>query len=150
MEKFRDKIEEYGVLMERMGMTPVSSRVYIYLLFSKEPGASFQELVDFFNVSKSAVSNALKFLTDTHMVESKTIGGKRKRYFYVHFDSMFSEKNLTSKFKLLSKMLEDINETRNIDDKFGKELQNASLLYKMLLVEFPIIYERWKRMTDLD
>lgn len=145
MEQHRAHIEQYGSIMEKMGLTPVAARVYVYLLLSPEEGATFEDMVNYFKVSKSAISNALKMLTSTSMAEFKTIGGQRKRYFFVNFKSMFSEKNLTAKFKVVSDMLEEIKAVRNIDDGFARELDHAALLYKMMLVEFPIIFERWKR-----
>ncbi|WPP52826.1 GbsR/MarR family transcriptional regulator [Catalinimonas niigatensis] len=150
MEQHRDHIEHYGRVMEGMGLTPVAARVYIYLLLSPQEGATFEDLVSYLKVSKSAVSNALKMLTSTSMAEYKTIGGQRKRYFFVNFESMFSEKNVTAKFKLISDMLEDVKSIRNIDDAFAKELDRTILLYKMMLVEFPIIFERWKKTIAWD
>ena len=38
LEKHRNKIEEHGTVMEKMGMTPVASRIYVYLLLSPEDG----------------------------------------------------------------------------------------------------------------
>jgi DNA-binding transcriptional regulator GbsR (MarR family) len=150
LEKHRQKIEEYGSTMEKMGLTPVAARVYIYLLFNPENGTTFDDLVSYFKVSKSAVSNALKMLNSTGMVEYKTIGGQRKRFFFVNFEGMFSKENLTERFAIVANMLEDIRKSRNLRDSFAEELKNASLFYKMLLVEFPIIFERWKRTIEMN
>src|SRR5690606_32470654 len=103
----------------------------------------------YFKVSKSAVSSALKMLTSTNMVDSKTIGGQRKRYFSVSFDFMLDENLITSKFKLMYNLLDDIKESRGIKDDFSQRLEDISTLYKMLLVEVPIIVERWKRTIAL-
>lgn len=137
-------------MMEKMGLTPVAARVYVYLLLAAEPGATFEELTSFFSVSKSAVSNALKMLLSTKLAESKTMGGQRKRYFFVHFETMFNQKYLTDRFTLFSNMLDDLRSVRGADDDFGRELKKVSLLYKMLLVEFPMIFERWKGLSKLD
>lgn len=150
MEEHRSKIEHYGGVMEKMGLTPVAARVYVYLLFGAGPGATFDELVTYFKVSKSAVSNALKTLETTGMADSKTFGGQRKRYFFINFKNTFNEEFMAARFRIVSDMLEDIKSTRNIDDAFAKELEEASLLYRMLLVEIPIILERWKRTLELD
>lgn len=150
MEQFRDKVELYGVVMEKMGLAPVAARVYVYLLFAAEPGATFEDLVNYFKVSKSAVSNALKMLNSTGMVDTKTISGQRKRYFFVDFKNTFNETSMSEKFQIMSGMLDDIRTTRNIDDELANELDHASLLYDMLIVELPIILERWKRTIKLN
>lgn len=150
LEEFRDKIEHYGSTMEKMGLTPVSGRVYAYLLFSKEPGATFEDLTSYLGVSKSAVSNALKYLTSVKMADSKTIGGARKRYFFISFQSVLNEEFMTDKFRTFAEMLDSIYTLRNSSDLFGKEIHNAALLYKMLIVELPIIIDRWKRTIALN
>lgn len=151
LEKYRIKIEQHGAVMEGMGLAPVAARIFVYLLLSPDHKGTFEDLVNYFKVSKSAVSNALKLLASTHMIEAKTIGGgKRKRFFSVNFEIMFNEALLVSKFKIFYNMLDDIRVSRDIEDDFAGELVNVSSLYKMLLVEFPIIIERWKRSTILE
>src|SRR5690554_5880882 len=98
--------------MEAMGLTPVASRVFVYMLLHPKQQVTFEELIEFFKVSKSAVSNALKMLTTVKMAEAKTIGGKRKRYFSVNFKNLFSEAQMSAKFKTFHTMLDDVRETR--------------------------------------
>jgi DNA-binding transcriptional regulator GbsR (MarR family) len=149
LEEHRNRIEEHGVVMEHMGLTPVASRVFVYLLLSGGEGALFDDLIAYFGVSKSAVSNALKMLTTSGMVGSKTIGGQRRRFFYVNMQSLLNEKEMTSRYKQFFNILDDVRSARNVRDKFDRELDDISVLYKMLLVEFPIILDRWKRIIDL-
>jgi DNA-binding transcriptional regulator GbsR (MarR family) len=148
VEENRDRIEVHGVVMERMGMTPVASRVFVYLLLCGSEGAIFEDLISFFKVSKSAVSNALKMLTASGMVASKTFGGQRRRFFYVNMRSLFNEKEMTEKYRQFFNILEDVRQARNIEDSFDKDLADVSVLYKMLLFEFPIILERWKQTVE--
>lgn len=136
--------------MEGMGLAPVAARVFIYLLFSPDHKATFDDFVKYFEVSKSAVSNALKMLVATNMVEAKTTGGQRKRYFSTNFQRMLSEDAMASKFKIFYNMLDDIRISRGVEDDFASELENVSTLYKMLLVELPIIIDRWKRTIALE
>ncbi|WMJ73703.1 hypothetical protein RCC89_11085 [Cytophagaceae bacterium ABcell3] len=150
MEQHREKIEHYGVIMEGMGLSPVAARVFVYLLLSPNQLVTFDDLVNYFNVSKSAISNAIKWLTTSQMIEAKTIGGQRKRYFSADFKVFYNEQQMSQKFSLMHTLLDDVRATRGLDDEFGKELDNISTLYKMLMVEIPIIIERWKRMTDFD
>ena len=149
MEKYRNKIEEHGTTMENMGLTPVASRIYIYLMFRTKPGATFEEMVTYFSVSKSAVSNALKMLSSSDLVESKTIGGHRKRYFSVNFERTFNGKAMIKKFNVFNKLLKDIQQTKETDDDFVRELDEIIMLYQMLQVEIPIIIDRWKRTVVL-
>ncbi|WP_460972891.1 GbsR/MarR family transcriptional regulator [Spirosoma migulaei] len=150
MEAYRQKIEQYGVVMESMGLTPVAARIFVYLLFSQLEQATFEALISYFSVSKSAVSVALKMLSSVNMVDSKTVGGQRKRYFRVNFEKMLDQQEMTARFQIYSTMLDDVRKSRSRDDEFANELLNVSSFYKMMIVEFPIIFERWKRLTTLD
>lgn len=132
--------------MEELGISPVPARVYVYLLFSEQPEATFEDLVSYFEVSKSAISNALKMLKSDEMIDFKTIGGKRKRYFYVDVEKTFNSRTMTSRYAKMMRLYDDIGKLRGKDDEFGKELVHAALFFKMLLIEMPIVVERWKRM----
>ncbi|RBL90644.1 GbsR/MarR family transcriptional regulator [Chitinophaga flava] len=150
MEKYRDRIEKISITMESLGLTPVAARVYIYLLLSEEHQATFEQIVDYFKVSKSAVSNALKMLESVKMIESKTIGGQRKRYFSANLRNIFREEYLTARIKVFFDIMDDVRSIREIDDDFSKELEDVSILYKMMLVEIPMMLERWRRTVALN
>lgn len=132
-----------------MGLTPVAARVFTYLLLTGKEGAVFEDLVIYFKVSKSAVSNALKMLTASGMAGHRTVGGKRRRFFYVNMRSLFNEKEMTSRYQQFFTILDDVRKARGVQDEFDKELGEIAVLYRMLLVEFPIILERWKRTIEL-
>lgn len=135
--------------MEAMGLTPVAARVFVYLLLSEQHQATFEQMVEYFGVSKSAISNALKMLEAVKMVDAKTIGGQRKRYFSVSIKTMFSEDYLSKKIKEFYTILDDVRNTRQANDEFNDELEEISSLYKMMLFEIPLILERWKRTVEL-
>src|SRR5690554_3694175 len=112
MEHFRQHIEEHAKTMEELGVSPVPARVYVYLLFSEKPGATFEDLVSYFGVSKSAISNALKMLQSVEMIDFKTLGGKRKRYFYVDVEKTFNSSTMTSRYTKMMRLYEDIGKLR--------------------------------------
>ncbi len=57
---------------------------------------------------------------------------------------------MTSRYQQFFGILDDVRKARGVQDQFDKELGEVAILYKMLLVEFPIILERWKRTIELD
>lgn len=134
--------------MEAMGLTPVAARVFVYLMLSEQHQATFEQMVEYFGVSKSAVSNALKMLEAVKMIDAKTIGGQRKRYFSISIKTMFSEDYLSKKIKEFYTILDDVRSIRQADDDFNDELEEISALYKMMLFEIPLILERWKRTVE--
>ncbi|NLR77177.1 GbsR/MarR family transcriptional regulator [Chitinophaga eiseniae] len=150
MEKHREKIEQLSVAMEGLGLTPVAARTYIYLLLCKDSQATFEQIVEYFGVSKSAVSNAIKMLESTKMITSKTVGGQRKRYFSANLAGIFNEQTMTDRIRVFFGILDEIRSIRHTDDTLNEELEAVALLYKMMLVELPLILERWKRTVALN
>lgn len=88
MEKYRIKIEELSSILEKKNFSPVAARIILYLLIHPENEATFEELNNYYKVSKSAISNALKMLENSMLIESKTKEGARKRYFSPTFEKM--------------------------------------------------------------
>ncbi len=142
MELYRDKIEEYGNYYEKQGFPPVASRVLIYLLLREEAEATFEDIVDYFNVSKSAVSNALKLLTLMEIISERTKAGARKRYFRIRLGHLFSPEKLVKSYQDTRLILEDIRQLRMRNDDFSGEIDEIVTIMKVLEQEYPRIYER--------
>jgi len=109
----KTKVEELGVMLEKLGRTPVSARVFAYLLISDPPVRTFDDIVSFLSVSKSSVSVALKTLQAESNVLYKTYSGDRKKYFMINTDGWMN--NLKESAKNLSAfnvLLEDVVEHR--------------------------------------
>jgi DNA-binding transcriptional regulator GbsR (MarR family) len=84
----RETIEETGKILENFGYTPMQGRIIACFTVSDPPEKTFDELVTYFNASKSSVSNSLNYLLQNKIIDYKTIASDRKRYFYLT-DSFF-------------------------------------------------------------
>lgn len=142
MEQFRTKIEEYGNYYEKQGFSPVASRVMIYLFLHPEGEATFDEIVQYFGVSKSAVSNAIKVLSAMEIVMEKTKSGGRKRYFKATLERFFTPASVIKSYKENRLIFEDIHRLRKKKDQISEELQLIAAFIKVLEKEYPKIYER--------
>lgn len=143
MEQYRAKIEEHAGLLEKMGTSPVGARIYIYLFFAPDYQATFEDLTNYFNVSKSAISNGLKYLENTGLVVSKTMNGQRKRYFKMNIEANTGFDHTVTKLQQMVMMVEDIVATRKDEDNL--ELDHLASFYRMMLVEYPVLLEKWKK-----
>jgi DNA-binding transcriptional regulator GbsR (MarR family) len=81
-------IEETGKVFEKFGLTPMQGRIIAYFTVSDPPEKTFDELVKYFQASKSSVSNSLNYLLQNKIIDYKTFAADRKRYFYIT-DSFF-------------------------------------------------------------
>lgn len=84
----REIIEEHGKIFEKFDLTPMQGRIVAYFTISDTPEKTFDELVKFFNASKSSISNSLNYLLENKIIDYKTFSSDRKRYFYLT-DSFF-------------------------------------------------------------
>lgn len=98
-ERKKELIEKIGVFHEQRGMQPLMGRILGLLMILDDAEATFEEIVEYLNVSKSAVSNALNFMQIKNQVQYKTKPGERKRYFYLKMDDWEEE---------IQKQMEDI------------------------------------------
>ena len=84
----RDTIEETGKVFEKFGLTPMQGRILAFFTLSDPPEKTFDELVSYFEASKSSVSNSLNYLLQNKIIDYKTFASDRKRYFFLT-DSFF-------------------------------------------------------------
>jgi DNA-binding transcriptional regulator GbsR (MarR family) len=84
----REVIEETGKVFEKFGLTPMQGRIVAYFTVSDPPEKTFDELVKYFQASKSSVSNSLNYLLQNKIIDYKTFASDRKRYFFIT-DSFF-------------------------------------------------------------
>lgn len=82
-KKLREIIEENGKIFERFDLTPMQGRIIAYFTVSDTPEKTFEELVTYFNASKSSISNSLNYLLQNKLIDYKTFASDRKRYFYL-------------------------------------------------------------------
>lgn len=142
MEQFREKIEAYGNYYERQGFSPVAARLMIYLFLHPEAEATFDEMVQYFKVSKSAVSNALKVLSAMEVVSEKTKGGSRKRYFKVTLERLFAPASVIKQYRETRQIFEDIGKLRKKKDALATELQTVAEFLKVMEAEYPKMYNK--------
>jgi len=88
IQKQRELIEQFGILLEEMGYQPVTARVAGLLLVMDKELYTFEEIVSELNISKSTASVAIKNLLIRDVIEFITLPGDRKRYFRTKLANM--------------------------------------------------------------
>jgi DNA-binding transcriptional regulator GbsR (MarR family) len=146
MEKLRASIENTALVWEQLGLNPVAARVFAYMMYAPHYSTAFEDLTTYFNVSKSAISNALKYLSLTQMIGSKTKDGKRKRYFGIEMNSLFESDSALKKYKLLIGTIKQVLKERKIKDNLQKELLDSVMIFEMMIREYPLFVEKWKKL----
>jgi DNA-binding transcriptional regulator GbsR (MarR family) len=143
-------IQKIGVTFEKMGLPPLPGRIIGLLLVSEPPHLTFEEIISELQVSKSAVSNALKYLEMSSIVEYITFTGGRKRYFRLSTQkwSKFLERdreNISSFYKIL---LDVIKMRSNDFPEFNQSLINMCKFYEMLEEYYPMLIQKWHEIIN--
>lgn len=125
--KVQKKVEEMGIVFEKAGLTPMHGRVFAYLLLAEPPYKDFYEIQEFLKASKSAISNALKYLMDQGMIDYITFSGDRRRYFRVNHKTWLerykdSIRSIATFRNLIEEVLQVRENSKHLD--FNEQLQN--------------------------
>ena len=84
-------VEELGVHFESNdNLPPLASRIIVYLILNGVEGATFEELVEKLEASKSSISTNLQLLQSIDRITYFTKCGDRKRYFKMSPNYMIS------------------------------------------------------------
>ncbi|WP_233553743.1 GbsR/MarR family transcriptional regulator [Algoriphagus lacus] len=140
-------IERIGVFHEQRGMQPLMGRIVGLLLVLDEAEATFDEIVDYLNVSKSAVSNALNILQLQNHIAYKTKHGERKRYFYITMDRWEEalEKELCD-ISEISTFMKDVLKVRgDVKPEFNHHIQNLCSFMEFLKNKIPSLFNEFKK-----
>jgi DNA-binding transcriptional regulator GbsR (MarR family) len=145
-KKVKDQVEKIGIVCDKDGFPPLAGRLLGFLMLAEPPHKTFDEIVEFLQASKSAVSNTIKFLESQKMVEYITFPGDRKRYFKMSVETWADV--MIDKMDWLQAMHDQISLVLSLRSdnypKFNEGLQNIRELYEIIMEEMPLMIEKWK------
>jgi len=146
-KKQRELIERVGVFFEHQGLSPAVARIGGLLLISDRTELTFEEIHTTLNLSKSATSNAINLLLNSHRVEYITKPGDRKRYFRIYIDQ--AEKIIQERMRGAGSFISLLNEIYDQRTKstkaFNANLGNLIAFVTFVNTEFSLLYEKWKK-----
>ena len=116
-EIFRDMVKFYGDVLH---LPPLAAKIYSYLIFDFErKGVSFDEVVEIFSASKSAVSSNLNLLLNLNIITDFNKIDERKRFFVmnekymrIRFDEIIEK--MESELSILNKLKDFRNTTDEV------------------------------------
>ena len=145
-QKVKDLVERIGIVCDKDGMPPLAGRMVGFLMLAEPPHKTFDEIAEFLQASKSAISTTLRFLEGQGMVEYITFSGDRKRYFRLSVDSW--GKVILGKMEFLKMMRERVNMVlaarSDAYPEFNVGLKSMLALYDICLEGMPILIQKWE------
>ena len=141
------KVEDMGVFFEKMGRTPMSGRVFAFLLLAEPHYQSFDDIIGFLGASKSAISNALALLQQEGSVSYLTFSGDRKRYFRIDTENWLKQLIASAdNLAQLNGLLKGVYEFReqNGSGEFNEELRKLLDFQDHLSQNINAAVESWE------
>ena len=150
-QQSQEIVEELGIILESMGLSPIASRVFGFLLVAEPPYQDFYTIQAFVKASKSSISNALNFLMNSGRVDYITFPGDRKRYFKVNpekwlYAIRYESNRLTPFNDMLKKILLHRSKTEYIE--FNDGLKEMLAFLEFFDREWPLMLAKWEKTRN--
>jgi DNA-binding transcriptional regulator GbsR (MarR family) len=142
-------VERFAADMTEAGMQRMASRVFACLLASDEGALSSAELADRLQVSPAAISGAVRYLSQVHMVSREREPGSRRERYRVHVDVWYEA--LTDRDSTLSRWAHTLRagaQALGPDSAAGRRLTETEEFFDFMKGELADVLARWRRHRD--
>jgi DNA-binding transcriptional regulator GbsR (MarR family) len=142
-------VERFAADMTEAGMQRMASRVFACLLASEEGALSSAELADRLQVSPAAISGAVRYLSQVHMVSREREPGSRRERYQVHVDVWYEA--LTDRDSTLvrwSNTLRAGAQALGPGTAAGRRLTETEAFFDFMKGELADMLERWRAHRD--
>ncbi|MFC8129762.1 GbsR/MarR family transcriptional regulator [Streptomyces sp. NPDC057302] len=138
-------VEQFAAQLVDAGMTRMPARIFAALLTSDSGALTSAEIGKQLQVSPAAVSGAVRYLTQQHMVIREREPGSRRDIFRVHSNQWYEA--LASRDGVLKRWesaLRDGVTSLGHDTPAGERLAETLAFFEFLQLEFAGVLERWR------
>ncbi|WP_238010940.1 MarR family transcriptional regulator [Dactylosporangium sp. AC04546] len=138
-------IERFAVAFTDAGMPRMPSRVLAALLATDSGRRTAAELATTLKASPAAISGAVRYLIQVHMVAREREPGTRHDVFHVHNDVWYEA--IFHREPLLDRWAATFREAANAFDPTtpaGRRADTTAEFFEFLLDEMPAMLDRWK------
>ncbi|WP_308191908.1 GbsR/MarR family transcriptional regulator [Kitasatospora humi] len=145
----RDFIERFAGVMTDSGVPRMPARVFAALLATDSGRLTSAELAQLLEISPAAVSGAVRYLAQIHLVvREREPGSRRDRYRLL--DDVWQEAliNRDRTLTLWESSLAEGVELLGEDSPAGARLSASRALFTFLRREMPQLIERWYQERD--
>lgn len=138
-------VEHFAAQLVEAGMPRMPSRVFAALLASDAGALTSAELGEQLQISPAAVSGAVRYLAQVHMVSREREPGSRRERYRVHGDQWYEA--LTNREAVLKRWedaLRDGVDSLGADTPAGRRLAETLAFFEYLEGELAALMERWR------
>jgi DNA-binding transcriptional regulator GbsR (MarR family) len=138
-------VESFAAQLVEAGMQRMAARVFAALLSSDEGVMTSAELGEQLRISPAAVSGAVRYLAQTHMVSREREPGSRRERYRVHGDQWYEA--LTNREAVLKRWEGALREgvsSLGADTPAGRRMAETLAFFEFVDGEVAAMMERWR------
>ncbi|KUN10561.1 MarR family transcriptional regulator [Streptomyces yokosukanensis] len=138
-------VEHFAAQLTEAGMPRMPSRVFGALLASDAGTLTSAELGDQLKISPAAVSGAVRYLAQVHMVSREREPGSRRERYRVHSDQWYEA--LTNREAIIKRWEDALREgvtSLGADTPAGRRLAETLGFFEFIEEELVGVMERWR------
>jgi DNA-binding transcriptional regulator GbsR (MarR family) len=138
-------VEHFAAELVEAGMPRMAARIFVALLASDSGSLTSAELGESLKVSPAAVSGAVRYLAQVHMVSRQREPGSRREVYRVHSDQWYEV--LGSRDSVIKRWEDSLREgvaTLGADTPAGRRLTETLAFFEFVEGEFAALLERWR------
>ncbi|MWA12493.1 GbsR/MarR family transcriptional regulator [Streptomyces sp. BA2] len=138
-------VEQFAAQLVEAGMPRMPARIFAALLASDSGALTSAELGERLQVSPAAVSGAVRYLTQQHMVAREREPGSRRDIFRVHSDQWYEAlANRDGVLKRWESALRDGVTSLGADTPAGRRMAETLAFFEFVEKEIVEMLERWR------
>ncbi|MFH7337429.1 GbsR/MarR family transcriptional regulator [Streptomyces hygroscopicus] len=142
-------VERFAAQLVEAGMARMPSRVFAALLASDTGTLTSAELGEQLKISPAAVSGAVRYLAQVHMVSREREPGSRRERYRVHSDQWYEA--LTSREAVIKRWEDALREGvtgLGADTPAGRRLAETLDFFEFIERDVAAMMERWRAYRD--
>ena len=138
-------VESFAAHLVEAGMPRMPARVFAALLSSDEGSMTSAELGEQLRISPAAVSGAVRYLAQAHMVSREREPGSRRERYRVHGDQWYeSLANREAVLKRWEGALREGVSSLGPGTPAGRRMAETLAFFEFLEEELAALMERWR------
>ncbi|GAA2452220.1 GbsR/MarR family transcriptional regulator [Streptomyces glaucus] len=138
-------VEHFAAQLVEAGLPRMPARVFAALLASDSGALTSAELSEQLRISPAAVSGAVRYLAQVHMLSREREPGSRRERYRVHSDQWYE--SLTNREAILKRWEDALREGvtgLGADTPAGRRLAETLAFFEFVEREIAALMERWR------
>ncbi|MET8247325.1 MarR family transcriptional regulator [Streptomyces sp. NPDC005202] len=142
-------VEHFAAQLVEAGLPRMPARVFAALLASDTGALTSAELGEQLQISPAAVSGAVRYLAQVHMVSREREPGSRRERYRVHGDQWYEA--LTNREAIIKRWEDALREgvaSLGADTPAGRRMAETLAFFEFVEGEIEAMMERWREHRE--